>query len=299
MMPLRFRAFARGSVYSQLQTYFVWRLAMTPQSQVQAYALRHRVYCEELGWELSGAAEEALESDVFDARSEHALLVHRSSSQVVGCIRLVSSGAADAHTTLPCLNVLGTLVGAAAAASPQLAAALTQPSLGCELSRCTIASEFRRRRADGPAPLGLDSGEQLPATGIHDPRDRGPLPAIGLVLAAAAMFVRSPAQYAFALMAPALARLLAGLGFCLRPVSSAIEYHGVRQLYLFDRHEVMRYTEPSMLASIAAVHRQLYGNGPDGWCMPVAPFGPVVPSCYSTRCDPDAVGKLGCTWLTC
>src|SRR4051812_31450062 len=63
-------------------------IARTSEQVVEAKRLRHRVYCEERGYE---PGQNGLEQDEFDGNAAHVLLRSRVTGEVFGTVRLVLS----------------------------------------------------------------------------------------------------------------------------------------------------------------------------------------------------------------
>lgn len=57
----------------------------------KVYKLRHKVFCQQMGYFTNRVAklEEAIEKDEFDDTATHCMVIHKQTSKVVGCIRLV------------------------------------------------------------------------------------------------------------------------------------------------------------------------------------------------------------------
>ncbi|PWV63125.1 PEP-CTERM/exosortase system-associated acyltransferase [Plasticicumulans acidivorans] len=291
------------SSLEQLSEHFCWRLACTPAERDEVFALRYRVYCAELGWEDDSHCPMGMERDEFDAQASQALMVHRGSGHIVGCVRVVFAGDHDVAHGLPFAQIFGDRLAALTTADAELAHIFDQPQALCEFSRFAVASEFRRRRIDGPAPEGLplhrlkvhDEDQRM----VADARSGVPALAMGLVFAAAAIFLHSDARYAFALMAPALARLLAHGGFRLHAVSPPVEHRGRRRLYLIERGEGLSRTSPAALTAIATAHWHLYGRLPEDLPLPegfsVIPDG--VSRCVPGHCAAELIdGRCWCNF---
>src|SRR5206468_2472424 len=85
---------ARSERLPQLfaQSFSVVR-ADTPELQDAFFRLRYQVYCIENDFENSADFPGGRETDMYDARSQHALLIHRPTSALIGGVRLISPGA--------------------------------------------------------------------------------------------------------------------------------------------------------------------------------------------------------------
>src|SRR5438067_13918716 len=74
--------------------------ASTPSLLDQVYRLRYQVYCVENDYEHPGRQAEGRETDIYDDRSVHALLIHRRSDAVTGTVRVILPGK-DREPPLP------------------------------------------------------------------------------------------------------------------------------------------------------------------------------------------------------
>ena len=81
---------------------FFVALADTPESQREAFRVRHQVYCLERGFE-PGVGD--IETDEFDARARHVLLGHRTTGNVLGTVRIVLSAPDSPGESFPMQRV--------------------------------------------------------------------------------------------------------------------------------------------------------------------------------------------------
>ena len=189
--------------------------ADTPDLQQEAFRLRYQVYCVENDFEDPADNPGEMETDAFDERSAHALLLHRPTDQFVGTVRLALPNRQTAEMNLPINEVCST--------SLLRDGRLYPPVSTGEISRFCISKDFliRQRR------LCRDQEK----TGADRRNDRNALPFItlGLMNAIVRMSVANGVTHWCAVMEPSLIRLLARLGIHFHPLSSLIEYHGYRQ----------------------------------------------------------------------
>ncbi|MBN2701293.1 MAG: GNAT family N-acetyltransferase [Methylothermaceae bacterium] len=68
-------------------------VAMNDATVREAYALRYRVFAQEMGARLEGS--DGLDRDQFDPYCDHLVVRDRQSGKIVGCTRLLSDAAAD------------------------------------------------------------------------------------------------------------------------------------------------------------------------------------------------------------
>ncbi|HEX3347230.1 MAG TPA: GNAT family N-acyltransferase, partial [Acetobacteraceae bacterium] len=120
---------------------FEVRVADKPELREAAFRLRYQVYCIERGYE---PGHGGIESDRFDDRAGHAVLVQRSTGRVVGTVRVVAPSAAGDAGDLPMQQLCPT----------QVAQALRAGRTG-EVSRFAISKELRDPSCAGGVPLRL------------------------------------------------------------------------------------------------------------------------------------------------
>ena len=102
----------------------------------QAYRLRYQVYCVENNYEDPHQAD-GRETDIYDERAIHALLMHRRTETVAGTVRVILPRANDQEPSLP-INIV--------ADSEQRELLRRLPhSRTAEISRFSVAKAFRQR----------------------------------------------------------------------------------------------------------------------------------------------------------
>jgi N-acyl amino acid synthase of PEP-CTERM/exosortase system len=102
-------------------------IAASPEQVLEAQRLRHRVYCEERGFE---PGRDGLEQDEFDAASRHALVRSRVTGAVLGTVRVVLSNPESGLSGFPMQR----------ACEPWVLAPLPLTSTG-EISRFALARD--------------------------------------------------------------------------------------------------------------------------------------------------------------
>lgn len=221
-------------------------LAMTDAEREAVFALRHGVYCEELGFEPMRA--DGLEQDAFDVRSLHAYLRHAASGELAGTVRLVTSR--DASEPLPmevhCAEALQH-----ARLRPE---AFPRDSV-CEISRLAVPAGFRRRATDRFAGA---------AVGAIDPRHYDanelrcfPWIAIALYFSAAALVKHSGREHAFVMVEPRLARAMGFVGIAFQQVGPAVDFHGLRAPYYINRELLLGGLAPGFRHLLDVVEEAL------------------------------------------
>ena len=198
--------------------YFEVIEANTPELVETAHQIRYRVYCVETGFERAAENANGLEKDNFDGHSVHALLIHRTSGQAMGTVRLVLPLADAPERSFAIQAVTDEPVIKNATAFPLLATA--------EISRFCISRQFRRRATD---TLYDQDGNEPTASDNPAERRNGPLMRLGLMQVLLQMSAQHGITHWCAVMEPTLLRMLARMGIRFTPIGPLVQYHGVRQ----------------------------------------------------------------------
>jgi N-acyl amino acid synthase of PEP-CTERM/exosortase system len=169
-----------------------------------AYALRYRVFCEELGFLPREAYADGLERDAYDDHAWHVGAIERAGA-VVGTARLIR----PSPLGLPLFDRCPVEPAARAAFESQRAA---------EISRLAIDARYRRRRGDGRHGLATGDGAER----------RSPRPEIvlGLYRAMYQLSKRHGISHWYAAMERALLRGLERFGVRFLPIGPEADYHG-------------------------------------------------------------------------
>lgn len=235
------------SLADNFSQHFRVGIAATRQQQRFAYAIRHQVYAEELGWE--PVNEKRLETDDCDEYAYHCLLEHKRSGDIAGCVRLVMPQIGQPESPLPCQmhripmkrnrhlsEFIGTQVG--------------------EISRLAVPSIFRRRAQESGKPFILDGHN---ATTIYTEEDRRNFPniSLGLYLAAIALVDLCDLERVLVVMEPRLQRHLQRYGLIFHQISQTFELHGKRALFELPRDELTSNMDGHILELFGLIHREL------------------------------------------
>lgn len=194
----------------------------------ESYRLRYQVYCLEHGYENPEEFPEGKETDVFDERSCHSLLVHRPTGIVAGSVRLIWTDPGKVHD---CLPIDGLCVDAAL--HDELV--LPRKSL-VEASRFAVSKDFRKRLDDAKTPSGV--GEEWRES--TDERRKIPHISLGLFQAMICVCHRYGITHWVAEMEPALLRMLSQLGIHFVNIGPVVEFHGRRQPCYIYLSEMLR-----------------------------------------------------------
>lgn len=209
-------------------------------------ALRHNVFCEELGRVVPDGRSVrglAIESDDYDVHSVHVLCRLKDTGTAVGCSRLILPGPKG-------LNVN---------ARYKLSCAPEGPvgQVG-EIGRLALSSSLRRHRAEGSAIAGQRRALSAAGDSLHSMLKReGPVVALGLYREIFNLANRYGITHCYAAMEPALARLLNRLGFPFHeagPLNAGVS--PARQPYLIGAQAV----RVGLAARNSCLYRFMFGG---------------------------------------
>jgi len=196
--------------------YFAVVPANTSDLLDAAHALRYQVYCVEHAFEDRSQQIGERERDRDDDRAVHAVLIHKSTERVVGCVRLILPQLNGVISSLPIRKLL----------DQENRAQLDQsdPARTAEISRYAVSKIFRRRR-DENFYADVDFAD------LHgnDVRRLVPHMSLGLIRGVGKLAAEQGITTVCAAMAPALLRLLERFGLTFQALGPAIDYHGLRQ----------------------------------------------------------------------
>jgi N-acyl amino acid synthase of PEP-CTERM/exosortase system len=207
-------------------------IADTPSLRDAAFALRHEVYCREFGFEPVRA--DGLERDAYDARARHYLLAHRQSGAWAACVRIVFADDCGQRIGLPFEDAGVSLLDDV----PVDLAAVPRASIG-EISRLTIAAEFRRR-----AP----AGDARPPALLHT------------ALIAAAATAESGLGSAVCMMKPGLEVQLQTYGIRFTRLSGIVQHRGERALFHMVPQTTCLEIRPDLQATLSAIRSRIAGS---------------------------------------
>lgn len=212
-----------SSLLQHFCQYFELRPARTLLDKQKAYHLRYQVYCEEFGFKNPADYDEQLETDIFDEKAEHVILIHKATGLTVGCLRLVFAD--------PGLNPIGLPIQHYChnAVDPRLFDFTQQESCRyAEVSRLAVHQAFRRRTNEKmtPSAVGKTDFESL-----SKEREFPHIP-LSMFLAASALGETHGLDYVVVMMEPRLARLLKLCGIHFQAIGNVIDYHGLRAPFI-------------------------------------------------------------------
>jgi len=221
-------ALSAGPILDRYNRWFTLIAADTVELKRECFRLRYQVYCVENRFENPAEHPDGLESDAFDERAVHHLLVHHSTGAVVGTVRLVLPARARGRLELPIGQVCD---------EEYLVDTIGMPvDSTAEISRFAVSKTFRRRVTDAEV---VDGGFQgLARNGDLSARRVLPHITFGLMRAVAKMSVDNGITHLVAVMEPALLRLVGRVGFEFTPIGPLVDYHGIRQPCFATNHDL-------------------------------------------------------------
>ncbi|MGB8434662.1 MAG: PEP-CTERM/exosortase system-associated acyltransferase [Burkholderiales bacterium] len=182
----------------------------------QVYRVRHRVYCEDLGFQ--AIRPDARERDAYDDHAVHLLLRKAGEGAPVACARLVRPDPSNPSCPLPferfCAASLDRSI-----VDPDL----LPRSTVAEVSRLAVMREFRRRKGEALQPAPLSEGD----FGTEE-NPRFPYIPVSLYFGIVAIAGIDGIESLFMLTEPRLGAHFAKLGVTVRQIGSPIEYSGLR-----------------------------------------------------------------------
>ncbi len=245
--------------------YFELILADTQERLQQCWQLRYQVYCLEskIPGFYPDRYPEGLECDLYDERSVHSLLIHKTSGKIAGTVRIILPIPGDSDARFP----VEEFAGDSFYKDNTSLRNLPRSQLG-EISRLIIAPEFRARKGESLNVQGLrrDANysaeyggqcesylpwkDQSPSKSVQ--RRRFPHTILGLFVAIVRMSAENNLTHWYAGMEPVCARLLQTFGIRFTPISPIVDYYGSCRSYL---------------GNISYVLREIYWTNPEIWVL--------------------------------
>lgn len=232
-----------NDLISALDRYFELVHASTDALRREVYRLRYQVYVLETGFEAADACRcevdghgqpAYLEEDEYDRRADHYLLRHRASGQYAATARLVLPDPGDTCALFPI----------------ERHCALTEPVSGAargnlgEISRFAVSKAFKKRLGEA----GTLAGVAEDVDGYFEADERRLLPHLSLGLFAAVMRMMHAhgIQHCYAVMEPALRRLLGHFGVLFDQIGPEADYHGKRVPCLISAEPALAHIRASV-----------------------------------------------------
>lgn len=217
--------------------YFEMFPADTPELKREVFILRHQVYCLETGFENQADCQVEfdqqgqavyLEIDEYDDRAAHYLIRHRRTGKFAATVRLILPVAGNFEAPFPI------------EANSSLYEPVTDPSIRstlAEISRFAVSKDFKRRRGETGTLAGVT--DETVVYFEHDERRVLPHITVSLFAATFRMAIPHGITHVYAVMEPALLRLLNRFGIVFRHIGQDIDYHGLRRPCLGIGDEIM------------------------------------------------------------
>lgn len=212
--------------------YFEIVPALTAALIDEVFRIRHRVYCEELGFE--PPRKDGRESDEYDSQSLHLLIRSVKTGEYVGCARLIRARPHDPEQFMPFERVCAGSLDRSIV-DP---AKLPRETVG-EISRLSVVSGYRKRKGEQHKAASLrarDFGTQG--------KPRFPYILVGLYLGMIELARLHRIDTLFVLTEPRLAAHLARIGVDIRPIGAGIEHHGTRVPSMMRTTEIIETLRP-------------------------------------------------------
>ncbi|BCX82834.1 hypothetical protein MIT9_P2422 [Methylomarinovum caldicuralii] len=216
--------------------YFDILPADTEALRREVYKLRFQVYCVETGFERAEDCPEVIEDgrsvkleiDEYDARSAHYLVRHRRTGLYAATVRLVLPDPVDVMAPYPI------------EAHCPLDEPVTDPAVRrhlAEISRFAVSKAFKRRRGEQKTLAGIAPDPEV----YFAPDERRLLPhmTVGLFAGILRMTRAHDITHWYAVMEPALLRLLRLFGIRFLPIGPDVDYHGLRRPCLAEPDKVL------------------------------------------------------------
>lgn len=217
--------------------YFELVHADTDELRRQVYLLRFQVYVLETGFEqekdcvcidIAGNGRVCWEEDQFDARSDHYLVRHRRTGVYAATARLILPDHAIIEAPFP--------IERHCALERPVNDSAVRAHLG-EISRFAVSKVFKRRIGESGSLAGVAENVDM----YFEEHERRVLPHISLGLFAAVMRMAQTHDitHVYAVMEPALLRLLGRFGVIFNRIGPDVDYHGLRVPCLGTAHELL------------------------------------------------------------
>lgn len=215
-----------SDLLSAFNQYFELIHANTDDLRREVYRLRYQVYVLETGFEHDEGCpcETArdgeilhLEKDAYDVHSDHYLVQHRRTGVYAATARLILPDSTGANSEYPielhCPDIR------------RVTGVEARARLG-EISRFAVSKVFKRRIGELGSLAGVSGDTDM----YFEDDEKRVLPHISLGLIAAVIRMASEhgIVYLYAVMEPALIRLVGRFGVIFERVGPDVEYHGLR-----------------------------------------------------------------------
>jgi len=238
-------------------------LADTDALRKKAFHLRYQVYCIENAFERAEENPGEMETDEYDRQSHHSLLVRRPSNVVVGTTRLILPELNGSAIPLPIRRICPPSI-------LERYSHIIPEERAAEISRFAIVKQHRRRTGDRNLIIGGPAG-------LGGSRTKRVIPhiSLGLMQAVVAMAARNDITHLYAVMEPALLRMLQFLGIYFHNLGPVVDYHGWRQPCFCSLDELLAttYAKRPDVWNVLADEGELWPLYPTPASIPIADIG--------------------------
>ena len=209
------------------------QVALSAREKKESFEIRHRVYCEEQGWEPTAADQ--IESDSYDFYASHVVL-RRADSTALGSVRLVPANTSAVFVVLPIERCFGLSL-------TKIFPNQTLPDRTriAEVSRLAVLPEYRRM-LNQPEPTAESAFPESMR-----------FYAVQLFLGALAAAHKQGVHTLVMLMEPKLFRYLRALGFRHSFAGEAVDHHGLRVPIIAQVEAVMQSLPPALASEFKRI----------------------------------------------
>lgn len=221
--------------HSFLSTYrktFTLFRADTDAWKEHVFRLRYDVFCDENLFVNPDSHPEKLESDSYDDRAEHYILMHRGTSKVVGTLRVILPDDEQPGQSFPVQQVC----------DHTLLKRDSRVTRMCEISRFCMAKNFRKRELDGtllPAYYDQDQIETKTALGTKTIRRKIPYAPLALLSGAFESALNAGISDCVWMVEPGHLWSLKKIGVNYRVLGPHVDHHGGLQPVIFNIKNVL------------------------------------------------------------
>lgn len=236
--PLAAATQREGNLSEKFYQYFEILPADSEELLREVYHLRYQVYCVETGFEsredcmkvIDHGREFWLETDEYDRRSQHYLVRHRRTGLFAATVRLVLPDAGDLMAPFP-------IEEHCSLDRPVRDTKLRRHL--AEISRFAVSKDFKKRRGEQGSLAGVSDFTESYLNLKSDERRILPHMTVGLFAGIVRMTRAHDITHWYAVMEPALLRLLRLFGIRFLPIGPDIDYHGLRRPCLAEVDRVL------------------------------------------------------------
>lgn len=211
---------------SAFNEYFELVPAITPELKMEAFKLRYQVYILETSFETEADGKSGLDSegrlihweeDEFDDRAEHYLIRHRRTGIFAATTRLIMADPHDVMAPFP--------IESHCQLDERVSDQEVRKKLG-EISRFAVSKYFKRRLGEAGTLTGVSPNFDM----YFQEYERRVFPhiSLGLFGAVMRMVYANRITHCYAVMEPALHRLIGRFGVIFNPIGPKVDYHGMR-----------------------------------------------------------------------